>query len=229
MAVSSLTNSGAGLGGDIVGKPCHGLHQTLVGTILLDHAIALGRGRELAAPGDAGALAAQILEHHGLPELHRLDVVAATVAVDDALGRHDLIEGDAVLIIAAVRAVHDETPDAALAELEARRRGGETVRSPPLRQMFCIGPRRKHQLARRVELADADDRARILIEIEATFYGHVFCPRLSKAWLSKAWLSKAWLSKAWLSKAWLSKAWLSTVWLAALSDRRRGDQNSPRR
>src|SRR5580704_12716643 len=75
--------------------------------------------------------------------------------------------------------------------------------------MFCIGPRRKHQLARRIEFADTDDRARILIEIEATFYGHVFC--------------------SWLSKAWLSKARLSAVWLAALSDRRRGDRSFPRR
>src|SRR5580692_1960629 len=193
-ARSSLT-----LRRDIVAKARHGLHQALAGAVLLDHSVALGCRREVAAPGDAGAAAAQILEDHGLAELHRLDVVAAAVAVDDALGRHDLIEGDAVLIIAAVRAVHDETPDAARPELKARRRGGETVRPPPLRQMFCIGPRRKHQLARRIELADADDRARILIEIEATFYGHVSCP------------------------------WLSAVWLAALSDRRRGDRSFPRR
>ena len=105
--------------------------------------------------------AAKILEDYGLAELHRLDVVAAAVAVDDALGRHDLIESDAVLIIAAVGAMHDEAPDAARTELETRRRGGEAVRSPPLRQMLCIGPDRKHQFARRVEFADADDRARI--------------------------------------------------------------------
>src|SRR5580700_4277491 len=103
------------------------------------------------------------------------------------------------LIIAAVRAVHDETPNAARPELEARRRGGETVRSPPLRQVLGIGPDRKHQIARRVELADTDDRARILIEIEATFYGHVSCP------------------------------WLSAIWPAALSDRHRDDRGFPRR
>src|SRR5580692_3672246 len=193
-ARSSLT-----LRRDIVAKARHGLHQALAGAVLLDHPVALGCRWEVAAPGDAGAAAAQILEDHGLAELHRLDVVTATVAVDDALGRHDLIEGDAVLIIAAVGAVHDEAPDAARPELEARRRGGEAVRSPPLRQMLCIGPHRKHQLARRVELADADDRARISVEIEATFYGHIFYPRLS------------------------------AVWLAALSDRRRGDRDSPRR
>src|ERR1700691_4459712 len=132
MAVSSFTNSSAGLGGDIVGKPRHGLHQTLVGTILLDHPVALGRRREIAAPGDAGAAATQVFEDHGLAELHRLDVVAAAVPIDDALGRHDLIEGDAVLIIAAVGAVHDEAPDAARPELEARRGGGKAVPSPPL-------------------------------------------------------------------------------------------------
>ena len=55
----------------------------------------------------------EILEGHGLRELHRLDILAAAVAIDDALGLHDLVEGDAVLIIAAVRPVHDEAPDAA--------------------------------------------------------------------------------------------------------------------
>ena len=53
-------------------------------------------------------------------ELHRLDVVAAAVAIDDALGRHDLIVGDAVLVVAAVRPVHDEAPDAAGPEVEGR-------------------------------------------------------------------------------------------------------------
>src|ERR1700730_3109053 len=125
MAVSWFTNSSAGLGGDIVGKPRHSLHQALVGTILLDHPVALGRRREIAAPGDAGAAAAEVLEHDSLAERHRLDVVAAAVAVDDALWRHDLLEGDAVLIVAAVRPMHDEAPDAARAEFEARRRGGE--------------------------------------------------------------------------------------------------------
>src|ERR1700728_3131081 len=105
MAVSWFTNSSADLGGDIVGEPRHRLLQALVGTILLDQPIALGCRREIAAPGDAGTLAAQILEDDGLAELHRLDVITAAVAVDDALGRHDLIEGDAALIIAAIGTV----------------------------------------------------------------------------------------------------------------------------
>src|SRR5580692_10192981 len=120
-ARSSLT-----LRRDIVGEARHGLHQALAGAVLLDDPVALGRRRKIAAPGDAGAASAQVLEHDSLAELHRLDVVAAAVAVDDALGRHDLLEGDAVLIVAAIRTVHDETPDAARLELEARRRGGET-------------------------------------------------------------------------------------------------------
>src|SRR6202042_701032 len=132
----------------------HGLHQALAGAVLLDHPVALGCRREIAAPGHASPVA-HILEDDGLTESHRLDVLAAVVAVDDALGRHDLVEDDAVLIIAAVRAVHDEAPDAARPELEARRGGGETVRPPPLRQMLWIGPRREHQLARRIELTDA--------------------------------------------------------------------------
>ena len=42
-------------------------------------------------PGELG-LAAEILEGERLLELHRLDVVAAAVAIDDALGRDDLVK-----------------------------------------------------------------------------------------------------------------------------------------
>jgi hypothetical protein len=111
-----------------------------------------------------------------LSELHRLDVVAAAVAVDDALRRHDLLEGDAVLIVAAVGPVHDETPDAARAHLEAVRRGGEAVRPPPLRQVFGIGPQRENQIARRSELAHADDRSRIVVKVDAASGGHAYSP-----------------------------------------------------
>ena len=97
-------------------------------------------------------------------ELHRLDVFAAAVVIDDALRLHDLVEGNAVLIVAAVGAMHDEAPDAARAEIECNGRGGEAVRTPPLRQMLGIGPHRQHQIARRVEHARADDRARILLQ-----------------------------------------------------------------
>ena len=64
-------------------------------------------------PGHAGLIVAEILEGHGLRELHRLDILAAAMAVDDAFGLHDFVKGDAVLIIAAVRAMHHEAPDAA--------------------------------------------------------------------------------------------------------------------
>src|SRR5277367_4476346 len=74
------------LGRDIVGKPRHGLHQALAGAVVLDHPVALGYRRENAPPGHAGP-AAQILEDDGLTESHRLDVLAAVVTVDDALGR----------------------------------------------------------------------------------------------------------------------------------------------
>jgi hypothetical protein len=163
------------IGRHIFAEPRHGLHQALSGTVFPDDAIAFGRRREVAAPGHAGA-AAEILEDDGLPELHRLDILAAAVTVDDALRRHDLVEGDAVLIIAAVGAMHHEAPDPARPQIEARGCGGEAVRSPPLRQMFGIGPGREHQIARSIEFAHADNRARIGVEIEATSYGHVYSP-----------------------------------------------------
>ena len=71
---------------------------------------------------------------------HRPDVFAfAGVTIDDALRRHDVFVGDAVLIIATVGAVHDKAPDAARPHVEARRCRGETIRAPPLRQMLGIG------------------------------------------------------------------------------------------
>ena len=93
-----------------------------------------------------------------LLELHRLDVGAAAVTIDDAFGRHDLFVSDAVLVIAAIGAVHDEAPDTARPKVEAHCRRGKTVRPPPLRQMFRIGEGRENEVARRVEFANADDR-----------------------------------------------------------------------
>ena len=46
-----------------------------------------GSGRELAVPDEKRLAVAEILEGHGLRELHRLDVFTAAVAIDDAFGR----------------------------------------------------------------------------------------------------------------------------------------------
>src|SRR6185437_16074011 len=108
-------------------EPRHGLHEALSGAVFPNDAIAFFRRREVATPGHAGA-AADIVEDDSLAELHRLDVFAAAVAIDDALGRHDLVEGDAVLIVAAIGAVHDEAPNPARPQIEAHGRCGEAVR-----------------------------------------------------------------------------------------------------
>src|SRR5271169_2522578 len=171
----SLRPGSLGLPCNEFGKPCHGLHQTLVGAVLFDHPVALGLRREIAAPDEA-RLAAEIFEDDGLLELHRLDVVAATMTVNDAFRPHDFLERDAVLIVAAVGAVHHETPDAARPKVEGAGRGGEAVRAPPLRKVFGIGPRPKHQIARRIKDTRPDDRTRILIEIETICRRHCRCP-----------------------------------------------------
>jgi len=62
--------------------------------------------------------------------------------------------------------MHDETPNAAGPELEIVSGRGEAVRPPPLREMFWLGPGGKDQRARRIELARANDRARIRLKIE---------------------------------------------------------------
>src|SRR5262245_1062560 len=104
-------------------------------------------------PGQQGLTVAEILERHGLRELHGLDVITATVAIDDAFRRNNLIEGNAVLIVVAVGSVHDKAPHAASTEIIGMRCRGEAVRTPPLREMLRVGPDREHQCARRVEYA----------------------------------------------------------------------------
>src|SRR5205823_7132440 len=140
----------------IVAEPAERLHQTLVGAVFLDHAGALGGGWEYAAHGEPGA-AAKVLERHRGTELHRFDIVAAAVMIDQARGLHDLVERDAIFVIASIGAMHDESPDAAGPHIEGTGRGGEAVRAPPLRQVFWIGPGFEHKLARCVELAHPDD------------------------------------------------------------------------
>jgi hypothetical protein len=57
------------------------------------------------------------------------------MAIDNALGLDDLIEGDAVLVVAAVRPMRDEAPDAAGAEVEG---AGRAALALPGR-FFCFG------------------------------------------------------------------------------------------
>src|SRR4029077_6133438 len=161
------------IGRHVFVEPRHVLFQAGVGAVFLDHTVAHRGRREVAAAGDTRATA-DVFEDNSLFEVHRFNVVAAAMAVHDALGRHDLFKAYAVLIIASVGAVHDEAPHGALAEIETVRGRGEAVRSPPLRQMLGVGKGRKDQIARRIEFAHADDRARIAVEIEATSYGHVY-------------------------------------------------------
>src|SRR5262249_19635115 len=152
-------------------KPRHALLETFVGTVFLDDPVALRGGRELATPGDTRA-ATEILENYRLAELHRFHIVAAVVvAINDALRRHDLFEGDAVLGAAGVGAVHDETPNATRPEIETGGGRGEAERFPPLRQMLWIGPGGEDQRPRRVEFARADDRSRIALKIDAACCG----------------------------------------------------------
>src|SRR5215471_12560362 len=88
-----------------------------------------------------------------------------------SLRRHDLFEGDAVLVVAAVGA----PPNAARPEIETGSGRGEAERSPPLRQMLWIGPGGEDQRPRRVEFARADDRSRIVLKIDAACCGDLFC------------------------------------------------------
>src|SRR5581483_186209 len=93
----------------------------------------------------------------------------------------DFVERDPVLIIAAIRAVHDKAPDPAHAQVVVTRARREAVRAPPLRQMLGIGPGGPDQIARRVEYAHDHHCARVLRKVKAACCGHLSSPC---AWLA---------------------------------------------
>src|SRR3954466_6034428 len=130
----------------IFGAPGERLARALVGAVLPDDARALFRRREFATQRDP-RFAAKGVERHGGAELYRLDVIAAAVVIAESLGLHDLVEGDAVVVVAAVRAMHDKAPDATGLEVEDAGRCAKAVRPLPLRQMLRVGPHRPHQFA----------------------------------------------------------------------------------
>ena len=115
-------------------------------TIFGDHFIALLRGREQAAHGEQG-FASLRLKCDGDMEAHVLVLILAGVAIDQTLGLDHLGEDDLVLIVASVRAVHDETPHAAGRHRHFMACGGEAARSPPLHHLLGVGPGREHQRA----------------------------------------------------------------------------------
>src|SRR5690606_5550510 len=80
-----------------------------------------------------------------------LVLVDHAVAIDDALGRHDL-EKDAVGgILLPVGPLHDVVPAAADAEVELADRVGKALRAPPAAEVERIGEHLPDQRARRVE------------------------------------------------------------------------------
>ena len=120
------------------------------GAMFLDHAVAVLGRREHRAHGHPGLVAFSHERHRGL-EADRFKILIAAVPVDEALRRHDLEIGDLVLIVAAVRPVHDEAPDAAGFHRHLVRRGGEAARPPPLHHLLRIGPGVEYELLRRID------------------------------------------------------------------------------
>lgn len=67
-------------------------------------------------------------------------VVAPAVRVDQLFGADDFPVDDFVVVIDAVWSVHDVASNAARLDVDFLHSRGEACRSPPLRQMFGIGP-----------------------------------------------------------------------------------------
>jgi len=138
----------------------------------------VARGATVAVDGSVLGLAAarqmrETLARCGITLRSDLDVVATAVVVGDALGCCDLIEGDAVLVIAPVGAVHDEAPPAAGLHLHLLDGGGKAVRPPPVFQVRGVRPGFEDQRARGIEDAGGDD---FTICGLAIFAGHVASP-----------------------------------------------------
>src|SRR5262245_51590142 len=98
------------------------------------------------------------------------------MVIANALGHHNFVKRDAVLVVAAIGSVHDETPHSTHTHVEGAGRGGEADRSPPLRQMLRIAPGLEYQATRRIKDACCDDGFGIAIEVDAISCGHASSP-----------------------------------------------------
>src|SRR6266542_5904067 len=121
------------------------LLQPLDGPELLDRVVALRGGLEEHPHGQLGLIA--------LPGEGRRHVKARArdMGVDQALRFHDLLIDDLILIVDAIRAMHDEPPHAARPHVHLVNRAREAVRPPPLRDVFRIRPHLEHELSRRIK------------------------------------------------------------------------------
>src|SRR5438128_4225587 len=117
-------------------------------------------------PLDLGAFSGSVEEHlKGEPGLAGLfgeggcylEPRARHMPDDDPLRSHDLDKNALVLVVDAIRAVHDEAPGTARPHVELLERVRESFRPPPLREVLGIGPRLEHELTRRVDDARGDD------------------------------------------------------------------------
>ena len=96
----------------MIGEARQRLERAFVGTVGLDHALALGRGREHRVQRKPRSALAKVLKRCGRAKLDGFEVIGTPVMIAEALGRLNLFEGDAILVIAAVRPVHDKAPHA---------------------------------------------------------------------------------------------------------------------
>src|SRR5882762_8189796 len=138
----------------VLSEACQGLVHALDGPVTLDHVVARLGGREHRTHVEA-RLAAFVREGNRDVEAHGLEATVlllpgTAVLVHQPLGFHDFDEGDLVLIV-AVRAVHDEAPDAARLHFHLVGRRGEAVWAPPLADVLRLGPQLPHQVPRRIE------------------------------------------------------------------------------
>src|SRR6266436_1487470 len=78
---------------------------------------------------------------------------ARDMIVNESLWFEHLDVDNFIFVVSTIGAVHDESPDAARFHFNLMNRVRKTVWSPPLRQMFGIGPNFPHKFTRRIEEA----------------------------------------------------------------------------
>lgn len=107
-------------------------------------------GLEDRPKGDFSLLTCNLESNRRL-EFGRIVVDTGIVQVGDLFGLYDLDVPDAVIEVLAVGAMHDIDPLAACTDIDLFCCCSEAIRSPPLVDVFWIGPHLEDQVARRVK------------------------------------------------------------------------------
>lgn len=150
--------------------------QPFDGTEFADHTISFLCRREEHKYGQP-RLSIDVVERDR--HVKRDRAVIGTVRVDEAFRFFDFDEDDPVGVVGAVGAVHGEAPDAAGTDIHFVDRIGEAPRSPPVHDVFRIGPGSPDQFTWRVEYSCRCNRS---VVVSLTLHRMFFVFESERSW-----------------------------------------------